>query len=172
MHKLCPCLLALMFSVLCSSSSANVSKEFCASIGEASGETEFAPTEFVLDEGPFVRANGDTVGELELGIRRREWQRWPFKHRCRIRNIAFRFEIRDSRTDPANFMFFQFSHFSINGYIILRDRYGNTLLRIARPTKANRQQTILVKYFSEQRFSMVLLDVLYIATAWEDFNNG
>ena len=111
MHKLCPCLLALMFSVLCSSSSANVSEEFCASIGEASDETEFSPTEFMLDEGPFVRANGDTVGELELGICRYGWQMWPFKNRCRIRNIAFRFEIRDSRTDPANFMFFRFSHF-------------------------------------------------------------
>jgi hypothetical protein len=61
-----------------------------------------------VNEGPFLRPNGDEVGEIDLGIVRSGWTKKTIDEAsCRVGDIEIDYRVRDSLTDQNNYVFFK-----------------------------------------------------------------
>ena len=126
-----------------------------------------------LRHGPFFRPNGDEVGEIDLGIRRYGFTDGEYYGAaCSVGNVEIRYKFRELRLLGKQFVTFQIIDRSIKGFILFRDRDGNSILKIYRPTSETRQQSIKVLYNGEQDLSEMISDILYLATAWEGTIDG
>lgn len=149
-------------------SSADESTQVCGM--DASSPEERLPA---LEEGPFIRADGEYVGEMDLGIRRYGLtQRSDLRSVYTINCININYLIPILRESDENYVFFQIYHFPLSGSIVFRDRNGGSILNISIPILDDRQRNFKLHYTVEQAFSNIFLDVLYITSSWEGMSNG
>ena len=123
---------------------------------------------FVAKDGPFVRANGDEVGIVDVKNLRYGWtDRKGFDNECEIGGMVLRYSISRNPHSPNNYVYFRISGEPYAGGAVLRTVVNQSSMFMYRPTAKNRQQRISIAYFNVQPLSDIFRDVIFVVKSLE-----